>query len=287
MLTICKREFRSYLTSMAGYVFIAFVLLVIGVYYTGYHMTMGYPIFGYTMSSSNFVFLIATPVLTMRALAEEQRQKTDQLLLTAPVSVTDIVVGKYLGMLGIFTILVLILCFYPAILSVYGTVSLPAAYTSILGFFLLGMADLAVGLFLSSLTENSVIAAVSTVGVLFLCFLMGGITSLLSETAATSYLILSLLVILFVIVAYFFIKNKVLALVIGVMGEGVLSALYFLSSDKLEGVIQKVLYVFDMSGHFDDFAEGILNLSNVVYFLSITVVFLFLTIQMIQKRRWS
>ena len=87
MSTICKKEIRAYLTSMSGYVFIAFMLLVTGIYFTAYHMNMAYPIFGYTLSAVNFIFLIVTPILTMRALAEEQRQKTDQLLLTAPVSV--------------------------------------------------------------------------------------------------------------------------------------------------------------------------------------------------------
>ena len=88
MSTICKKEIRAYLTSMSGYVFIAFMLLVTGIYFTAYHMNMAYPIFGYTLSAVNFIFLIVTPILTMRALAEEQRQKTDQLLLTSPLSVT-------------------------------------------------------------------------------------------------------------------------------------------------------------------------------------------------------
>ena len=261
MSTICKKEIRAYLTSMSGYVFIAFMLLVTGIYFTAYHMNMAYPIFGYTLSAVNFIFLIVTPILTMRALAEEQRQKTDQLLLTSPLSVTDIVVGKFLGM--------------------------PMSYTAILGFFLLGCSNIAIGLFLSSLTESPVIAAVITFGALFICYMMNSLTSILSQTAATSFMIIAVLILGVAVVIYSVVKNTFLAVIIGIVGEGVLAAIYFLESTLLEGAIQKILSVFDLSSHFDDFTNGILDVSNVVYYLTVIGLFLFFTVQSIQKRRWS
>lgn len=100
MKAILRKELKAYLTSMTGYVFIAFILLLTGIYFTAYNLQAGYPIFGYTLSSITFVFLIVTPVLTMRVLAEERKQKTDQLLLTSPVQVGDIVIGKYLAQIG-------------------------------------------------------------------------------------------------------------------------------------------------------------------------------------------
>ena len=266
MSTICKKEIRAYLTSMSGYVFIAFMLLVTGIYFTAYHMNMAYPIFGYTLSAVNFIFLIVTPILTMRALAEEQRQKTDQLLLTSPLSVTDIVVGKFLGMVTIFAIPV---------------------YTAILGFFLLGCSNIAIGLFLSSLTESPVIAAVITFGALFICYMMNSLTSILSQTAATSFMIIAVLILGVAVVIYSVVKNTFLAVIIGIVGEGVLAAIYFLKSTLLEGAIQKILSVFDLSSHFDDFTNGILDVSNVVYYLTVIGLFLFFTVQSIQKRRWS
>ena len=282
MSTICKKEIRAYLTSMSGYVFIAFMLLVTGIYFTAYHMNMAYPIFGYTLSAVNFIFLIVTPILTMRALAEEQRQKTDQLLLTSPLSVTDIVVGKFLGMVAIFAIPVLIICLYPLIMRAYGDVSMPMSYTAILGFFLLGCSNIAIGLFLSSLTESPVIAAVITFGALFICYMMNSLTSILSQTAATSFMIIAVLILGVAVV-----KNTFLAVIIGIVGEGVLAAIYFLKSTLLEGAIQKILSVFDLSSHFDDFTNGILDVSNVVYYLTVIGLFLFFTVQSIQKRRWS
>ena len=113
MTAVYKRELRSYLTSMVGYLFIFFILLLTGIYFSAYQLAAAYPKFEYTLSALTFVFLISVPILTMRVLAEERKQKTDQLLLTAPVSVGQIVLGKYLALVTIFAIPMVIMCFYP------------------------------------------------------------------------------------------------------------------------------------------------------------------------------
>ena len=136
MTAVYKRELRSYLTSMVGYLFIFFILLLTGIYFSAYQLAAAYPKFEYTLSALTFVFLISVPILTMRVLAEERKQKTDQLLLTAPVSVGQIVLGKYLALVTIFAIPMVIMCFYPLLMSKFGTVSFAGAYTGILGFFL-------------------------------------------------------------------------------------------------------------------------------------------------------
>ena len=159
MAAIYKKELRSYFTSMTGYICMAFMLVVIGIYYAVINLASGYPYFGYTLSCVIVLFLLMTPVLTMRILAEEKSRKTDQLLLTAPVSLWKIVVGKYLAMVTVFGLALLVTCFYPLILSRFGTVSLSMAYTAILGYFLYGAACIAIGLFISSVTESQVIAA--------------------------------------------------------------------------------------------------------------------------------
>ena len=102
MTAIYKRELRSYLTSMIGYIFIFFILLLTGIYFSAYQLSAAYPKFEYTLSALTFVFLISVPILTMRILAEERKQKTDQLLLTSPVSVEKIVMGKYLALVTVF-----------------------------------------------------------------------------------------------------------------------------------------------------------------------------------------
>ena len=201
MIAVYKRELRSYLTSMIGYLFIFFILLLTGIYFSAYQLGASYPRFEYTLSALTFVFLISVPILTMRVLAEERKQKTDQLLLTAPVSVEKIVLGKYLALVTIFAIPMLIMCFYPLLMTKFGTVSLGAAYTAVLGFFLLGCANLAIGVFISSLTESQVIAAVLTFVILFAFYMMNGISSFFSEGAMSTCITFGLLILAAAIMA--------------------------------------------------------------------------------------
>lgn len=287
MLAIYKKELRSYLTSMAGYVFIAFILLILGIYFTAYNLQYASPDFGVTLSAVTFLFLIITPVLTMRILAEEKRNRTDQLLLTAPVSVWKIVLGKYLSMITIYAIPIIIASIYPLIMGRYGTVSYAMAYTAILGFFFLGCAQIAVGLFLSSVTESQVIAAVLTFGVLFCSFVMEGIESFFSDTALSSMLAVLVLAVLLALVIYQMTKDVLLSSVIGVGMEAVVLLLYFVKSSLFSGLIQKVLGLLAIANHFDNFVGGILDITGIIYMLSVICIFVFLTIQCIQKRRWS
>lgn len=287
MTAIYKRELRSYLTSMIGYIFIFFILLLTGIYFSAYQLSAAYPKFEYTLSALTFVFLISVPILTMRILAEERKQKTDQLLLTSPVSVEKIVIGKYLALVTIFAIPMAIICFYPLLMTKFGTVSLGMAYTAILGFFLLGCANLAVGVFISSLTESQVIAAVLTFILLFAFYMMNGISSFFSEGALSTCITFGLLILAAAIIIYTMIKNLLISAVVCVAGEAVLAVLYVVNSEFFAGGIQKVLQVFNISGHFDNFANGIFDIKGVVYFLSVVAVCVFLTIQSIVKRRWN
>lgn len=287
MLAIYKKELRSYLTSMAGYVFIAFILLILGIYFTAYNLQYASPDFGVTLSAVTFLFLIITPVLTMRILAEEKRNRTDQLLLTAPVSVWKVVLGKYLSMITIYAIPIIIASIYPLIMGRYGTVSYAMAYTAILGFFFLGCAQIAVGLFLSSVTESQVIAAVLTFGVLFCSFVMEGIESFFSDTALSSMLAVLVLAVLLALVICQMTKDVLLSSVIGVGMGAVVLLLYFVKSSLFSGLIQKVLGLLAIANHFDNFVGGILDITGIIYMLSVICIFVFLTIQCIQKRRWS
>lgn len=287
MTAVYKRELRSYLTSMIGYLFMFFILLLTGIYFSAYQLTSAYPKFEYTLSALTFVFLISVPILTMRVLAEERKQKTDQLLLTAPVSVEKIVLGKYLALVTIFAIPMLIVCLYPLLMSKFGTVSFGAAYTAILGFFLLGCANLAIGVFISSLTESQVIAAVLTFVFLFAFYMMNGISSFFSEGSLSTCVTFGLLILAAAIVIYTMIKNFLISAVICVVGEIVLGVIYVVNSSFFSGGIQKVLNVFNLSSHFDNFANSIFDVKGIVYFLSVIAVCMFLTVQSIVKRRWN
>lgn len=287
MTAVYKRELKSYLTSMVGYLFIFFVLIVTGIYFSAYQLAAAYPKFEYTLSALTFVFLIGVPILSMRVLAEERKQKTDQLLLTSPVSVGNIVMGKYLALVTVYAIPVLVMCVYPIIMSKFGEVSFTSAYTAILGFFLLGCANLAIGVFMSALTESQVVAAVLTFVLLFAFYMMSGISSFFSQTSVSTCVAFGLLIVAAAIIIYIMIKNIFISVITGIVGEVTLAVVYFVKPSVFEGGIQKILEVFDLSGHFSNFTNSILDVTGIVYFLSVIAVCLFLTIQSIQKRRWN
>ena len=188
MLAVYKKELKSYFTSVIGWVFIAFFLILVGLYFMVYNLMNGYTDFSPVFSGVELFFiLLLVPVLTMRIIAEENRQKTDQLLYTSPVSITKIILGKYLALITLFGIAMLVVCLYPLILSglvkqvATGTeaVDFAIAYGSILGFFLLGAAYIAIGMFISSLTESQVIAAVASGVIMIFTYLMTSLAGLL------------------------------------------------------------------------------------------------------------
>ena len=287
MTAVYKRELRSYITSMTGYLFIFFILLLTGIYFSAYQLDIAYPKFEYTLSAMTFVFLICVPILTMRTLAEERKQKTDQLLLTSPVSVGKIIMGKYLALVTVFAVPMAIICLYPLVMSKFGDISFGTAYTAVLGFFLLGCANLAIGVFISSLTESQVIAAVLTFVLLFAFFMMNGISSFFSEGSLSTCITFGLLILAVSIIIYSMIKNFVISALVCVIGEVILAAVYMINSSFFAGGIQKVLQIFNLSGHFDNFANGIFDINGIVYYLSVIAVCVFLTVQSIVKRRWN
>lgn len=182
MWAIFKREFRAYFQSVIGWVFLAAILALYGLYFFVYNLRSGYPYISYSLSAIAFIMLIAVPILTMRCLAEEKKSKTDQLILTSPITVGKIVVGKYLAMVAVFAIDMLLIATTPIILSAFGTIPMGESYVAILGFFLYGCACIAIGMFISSITESQVIAAVLSFAALFLGYMMDNIAGLISSS---------------------------------------------------------------------------------------------------------
>ncbi|MCX4269081.1 MAG: ABC transporter [Lachnospiraceae bacterium] len=287
MLAIYKRELKSYFTSMMGYVFVAFVLVVVGIYFAAYNLN-AYPLIGYTLYNVTFLFLILVPILTMRSLAEEQRNKTDQLLYTSPVSLLGIVIGKFLALISVFGIPVLVICFYPQILGQYGTVNMPMSYLAIFGFFLLGCAYIAIGMFISSITESQIIAAVISFVVLMASYQMEGIASFFSDTAVTSLIAFSVLFLLIGIGYGVAARNIVMPAVLFVLAEAVLGGFYLANPVWFEGAFAAMLKKLNLAGlSYNMIQSGILDFTNIVFYLSVIGFFLFLTVQSIKKKRWN
>lgn len=288
MAAIYKKEFRSYFTSMMGYVFVAFVLLVVGIYFSALNLGLSYPLIGYTLSSVIFLFLIFVPILTMRSLSEEQRNKTDQLLYTSPISVGSIVMGKYLALVSVFAIPVAVICCLPIVLGEYGKVDYAMSYLAILGFFLLGAAYIAVGLFISSITESQIIAAVITFGALLFSYLVSGVAGFFSDTAVTSLISFTVILLVFCGVYFIMTRNIIISGSIFAVVEIAMLVLFKVKVTMFEGAIAKVINTFDLAAASANMIQnGILDLTDIVFYLSVIGLFLFFTVQSIQKKRWS
>lgn len=223
MLAIYKRELKSYFHSMTGCVFIAFLVMFTGIYFMAYNLNAEYPYFSYTLSGSLIVFLVGIPLLTMRSFSEERKTKTDQLLLTAPVSLTKVVLGKYFAMVTVLAVPNVIFCLFPLLIKLQGTAYLLVDYSSIAVFFLLGCVYLAIGMFMSSLTESQIIAFISTFGILLLLYLWDGILAFLPSSALSGMIGILLILTLIVVYIYHMTKNWMLAA--GIEAVGIVTAL--------------------------------------------------------------
>ena len=288
MLAIYKRELKSYFHSMTGCVFIAFLVMFTGIYFMAYNLNAGYPYFSYTLSGSLIVFLIGIPLLTMRSFSEERKTKTDQLLLTAPVSLTKVVLGKYFAMVTVLAVPNVIFCLFPLLIKLQGTAYLLVDYSSIAVFFLLGCVYLAIGMFMSSLTESQIIAFISTFGILLLLYLWDGILAFLPSSALSGMIGILLILTLIVVYIYHMTKNWMLAA--GIEAVGIVTALivYFVKSSLYENLLTKLLGRLALADVFMNISSSnIVDVSGLLLYVSILIIFVFLTIQTIQKRRWS
>ncbi len=288
MLAIYERELKSYFHSMTGCVFIAFLVMFTGIYFMAYNLNAGYPYFSYTLSGSLIVFLVGIPLLTMRSFSEERKTKTDQLLLTAPVSLTKVVLGKYFAMVTVLAVPNVIFCLFPLLIKLQGTAYLLVDYSSIAVFFLLGCVYLAIGMFMSSLTESQIIAFISTFGILLLLYLWDGILSFLPSSAFSGMIGILLILTLIVVYIYHMTKNWMLAAGIEAVGIAAALIVYFVKSSLYENLLTKLLGRLALADVFMNISSSnIVDVSGLLLYVSILIIFVFLTIQTIQKRRWS
>ena len=288
MLAIYKRELKSYFESMTGCVFVAFLVAFTGIYFMAYNLNAGYPYFSYTLSGSLIVFLVGIPLLTMKSFSEERKNKTDQLLFTAPVSLTEIVFGKYFAMVSVLAVPNLIFCIFPLIIKMQGNAFLKVDYISIAVFFLLGCVYISIGMFLSTLTESQVIAFVTTFGALLVLYLWDGIMAFIPGNALSGFFGILILLTIVAVYIYQMTSNWVLAGGTELTGTVILVVTYILKPEFFENILAKVFGDLALANVFMDItANSIVDISGIVLYLSIIAVFIFLTVQAIQRRRWS
>lgn len=233
MSAIFKREMRSYFTSPIGYIVVILYTLLYGFFFTRLYQN-GMPdmsiLFGYSFTLTLFLM----PVLTMRLFSEERRQKTDQALFTAPVNLSAIVLGKFFAALCVFLLAQVTTLVFELIFAFNVSVDGIGYFCCLLGSTLTAAALIAVGIFISSLTESQIVAAIGGIGVSILLAIMDTLASTISV--------------------------KWLSTAVGWIS---------------------------FSGRFNTFCTGILDYANIAFFLSFTAIFLFLTVRVQEKRRWS
>ena len=289
MTAIYKRELKAYFSSPLGYIVVAFFMCIVGFYFSVYNLTNQYPWFGVGLSNTTFVLMIIVPVITMRIMAEERKQKTDQLLYTAPVKIIDIVLGKYLSVVTVFAIPMVIFCFYPLLLLSFGKSpdSIAMDYVAILGYFMLGSACLAVGFFVSTITESQVLAAVLTFALLLLSYFSTALSSLIPATSTASLIGIAVLIVVLALVIFFMTKNGFISILTGLALMALNFGVFLIKSEAYVGLINRIISVLDMPNRLANLVYGALDLTVIAYYLSVIVLFIFLSVQAIYKRRWS
>ena len=234
MIAILKRETRAYFDSLIGYIFLTAFFAGSGILFSVTSLQYGSTDMSGMYSGLFYILLVLIPILTMRTLSEEKRQKTDQLLLTSPISLSALVVGKFLAAMIIYTIGVAMTFVYATVVSFYGTVAWLTVFGNIVGLLLLGAAYIAVGILISSLTENQVIAAIGGFASMLVLYLIGTIAQIIPINW-----------------------------------------------------IAKIFTDLSFSSRYSPFTYGVFDFSNVLFFISATVIFLFMTIRVLERRRWS
>lgn len=287
MTAVLKHELRLYFHSLTAYVFGAFLLAFVGIGAVLYNIQAAVSNFEFVLNFSSLIFVVIVPILTMRVIAEEKKQKTDQLLYSLPISTTQVILGKYAALLILYLIPLAIISLYPLIFSQFGDVYLLTSYGSILAFFILGAALIAVGMFISSLTDNQGMAAGIGIAVILLNYYSVSLSEYVSATAAGSAVALVVLFLAMGAVIRYVTKNGTLAYWFSFVLIDVTVLLLFVDSSIFEGLLPGIMEKLSLFERFTAFVNGVFDMTAIVYYCTVIAFFLFLSVQSMEKRRYN
>ena len=287
MSAIFKHELRIYFHGLTAYVFGAFLLVFVGIGAMLYNLQAAVSNFEYVLSFSSLIFVVIVPVLTMRVIAEERKQKTDQLLYSLPVSTTEVILGKFFALLIVYLIPLCIIALYPLIFSRYGEVYLLTSYGSLIAFFMVGAALMALGVFISSLTENQGFAAGIGIAAILFNYFSVSLAEYVSATAFGTVLVIFIFSLLLAWVIYRLTKNNTLSCAVGLLIILVAVLVFYFDSSVFEGLLPDIMRALSLFDRFETIVNGVFDMTAIVYFLSVIVFFLFLSVQSLEKRRYN
>ena len=286
MKAVFKHELSLYYHGLMAYVFAAFLLEFIGIGAMLYNINSAMANFEYALGTFSIAFVGLVPVLTMRVVAEEKKQKTDQLLSLLPITSTDIVLGKYFAMAIVFVLPMLVACVYPFIFSFYGDVYLPTSYGALFAFICLGLALIAIGMFISSLTESQGMAA--GIGVVVMLFLYYSAT--LANYISSQVFNVVVLVVLAALLGLLVRKltnSDIAGLGVFLAGAAALAVTWFVKPEALTGLLPDMMQKLSPFERLYTFVNGVFDVTGIVYYASIAVFFLFLCVQVWEKKRYN
>jgi len=286
MISIYKKEMRAYFSNMMCYVFLCAMIVIVGIFFVMISVFGLNPNYHIVLNNVTTFFFILIPVITMRLFSEEARQKTDQLLFTSPLSVTQIVLGKFFAAVSLFFLAVAVTVLFPLLINQYGDLPLSLIIGTHIGFALIGAACISVGVFISVLTDNQIIAAVATVGAIFMMFVIDGIALSMPTTTFASFMFVAVIITIIAAIWYNATRNIMATACVGVFSLAVAGGLYIFNNLIFDGIIVRVLQWFSVFARFNNFFIGILNISDIVYYVSFCLLFVYLAINVIEKRRW-
>lgn len=287
MIAVFKHELRSYFHSLTAYVFGAFLLAFMGLGAMLYNIQAAYSNFEFVLSFGSLVMVVIVPILTMRVIAEERRQKTDQLLYSLPITTVEVILGKYLALLVLFLIPMAVISLYPLIFSLFGDVYLPTSYGSILAFYIMGAALIALGMFISSLTDNQGLAAGIGIAVILFNYYSVSLSEQVSSTALGSVIAMVVLILILGAIIRYVTKNENLAFWISIVLIVAVAAFFYVDTAAFEGLLPRIMSALSLFDRFTVIVNGVFDMTAIVYYLSIIVFFLFLSVQSLEKRRYN
>lgn len=287
MIAILKHELRGYFHSLTAYLFCAFLLAFIGIGSMLYNIDSAVANFEYVLKFVSIGMAVFIPILTMRVIAEEKKQKTDQLLYSLPLNGWQIIIGKYLALLVIYLIPMCIVSIYPMIFAQFGEVFLPSAYGSLFAFFIMGAALISIGVFVSSLTENQGFAAGISISVLLINYFSVRLAQYVSATAIGSFIAVCVIIILIALLIRFLTQNNNLSYWIGFSGVIASCAVYYTNSSLFEGLLPNIMSKLSLFERFYTFVDGVFDVTSIVFYMTVIVFFQFLSVQSLEKRRYN
>ena len=294
MIAIFKREIKAYFVTPIGCLYMGFFLLITGIFFTFSNIFSQSSYYSGFLGNVLFIYLFAIPLLTMRLFSEEKRQRTDQLLLTSPVSIPEIVCGKFLAALALYAMTLVVTVLYTIIIYIYGDLLVWETLGSYIGFLFLGASYISIGVLISASTENQLTAALVTFFALLVVWLIDPIAQMIPSDALAGVISAGALALIVVLFLFLSTRNWFIVLITAVLAAAVILFLYFyvegyyyLYRNIFAGFLQKFLGWFSLNRRYQNFSMGLLKFDSLLYYVSFSGLFLFLTIRLIEKRRWN